>query len=929
MADVSKNKNRPTVFVSYSHKDKRYLDDELLPYLKQLELNEHIKLWHDQLIGIGEDWYRQIEEELSGAKVAILIVTQNFLASSFCQLEETPVLLQRQREGKLALFPILWEQCLWDDEPWLKRLQMLGGGTPLDQLQAPNRRDFLTKLAREVRGVALEGVKMPATALEQWPREQFDLTRLPETGSLLFGRREELALLDRAWGDPAANVVVFTAGGGVGKSAVCRVWCEMLAEDEWRGGERALGWSFYSQGTGRMTSADSFIDFALRWFGDEDPSKGSPWDRGERLAEHVRRHRCLLVLDGVEPLQSSAEATRGELQDPALKTLLQELARENSGLCLVSTREPLTDLKECDPKAVLHYSLEQISTLSGRALLRVAGVKGTDDALEKAVEELGRHALAVNLLASYIAETPARHIETVSDLPPSSDPKKVQTHPKRVMDAWAKRLGRGPELDLLHMVGLFDRPADRAALDALCKAPAVRGLNESLQGADPAAALDRLREARLLAKASVHHPDVVDCHPLVREHFGERLRTQQPKAWTAGHERLYHHFKESAEELPTTLQGLMPLYAAVVHGCAAGRHQEAFDEVYWRRIERGEEYFSSKKLGAWGADLACVAALFAMPWKEPVSSLNGRARSPLLNLAGFDLRALGRLAEAVEPMQAGLAGAISRQDWENAAIAASNLSELHLSRGDLEQALLLAVQGVEHAKRSGDDFQRLVNCTTHANALLQVGRMDEAEALFQKAEAIERELQPEYPLLYSTAGFFYCNLLLTQGQAQTVAERASRTLVWTKQHGSLLSIALDHLAFGRAQLQLGHLTEADDALHQALDGPRHAGTQNYLPLGLLANAELALAQDHPDRARALLDESLLLTRRTGMRLFEADTLLGFTRLHLHQRQNAPARDSLAKARAIVDQTGYHRRDRDVADLSKQLQQLETKGPSSS
>ena len=48
---------RPLVFVSYSHKDKKRLD-ELLPFLEVLKLDEDIEYWHDEQIGGGEDWYR-------------------------------------------------------------------------------------------------------------------------------------------------------------------------------------------------------------------------------------------------------------------------------------------------------------------------------------------------------------------------------------------------------------------------------------------------------------------------------------------------------------------------------------------------------------------------------------------------------------------------------------------------------------------------------------------------------------------------------------------------------------------------------------------------------------------------------------------------------------------------------------------------------
>ena len=60
----------------------------------------------------------------------------------------------------------------------------------------------------------------------------------------------------------------------------------MLAEGLlWRGADRAFAWSFYSQGTGRMTDAERVIEAALGWFGDDTPKGLSLWDRGERLAD--------------------------------------------------------------------------------------------------------------------------------------------------------------------------------------------------------------------------------------------------------------------------------------------------------------------------------------------------------------------------------------------------------------------------------------------------------------------------------------------------------------------------------------------------------------------------------------------------------------------------------------------------------------------
>ncbi len=80
----------------------------------------------------------------------------------------------------------------------------------------------------------------------------------------------------------------------------------------------------------------------------------------------------------------------------------------------------------------------------------------------------------------------------------------------------------------------------------------------------------------------------------------------------AGHERLYEYLKGPGckKELPETAEEMAPLFAAVLHGCAAGRHQEAFDEVYLRRIQRGTVYYNFNNLGAFGADLGALTGLF-------------------------------------------------------------------------------------------------------------------------------------------------------------------------------------------------------------------------------------------------------------------------------------------------------------------------------
>ncbi len=220
---------------------------------------------------------------------------------------------------------------------------------------------------------------------------RISIARLPVTGPDLFGREAQLQLLDDAWADPNTNVVVFVAWGGVGKSALVNKWLARMAREQYRGAERVFAWSFYSQGTSeeRAASADLFIDAALRWFGDDDPTKGTPWDKGERLADLIRRTRTLLVLDGLEPLQHPPGPQEGKLKDQALQALLRELAAQQRGLCVVSTRLRISDLEGFAHTTVRQEDLDHLTPQAGAQILRTQGARGDDAELEAALATTG------------------------------------------------------------------------------------------------------------------------------------------------------------------------------------------------------------------------------------------------------------------------------------------------------------------------------------------------------------------------------------------------------------------------------------------------------------------------------------------------------------------------------------------------------------
>jgi hypothetical protein len=662
----------------------------------------------------------------------------------------------------------------------------------------------------------------------------------------------------------------------------------------------------------------------------------------------VRRHRTLLVLDGIEPLQYPLnDPQAGRLKDQALEALLLGLAADNPGLCVVTTREHLKNIE--NQATTEEQKLDKLVKEAAIDLLRHLQITGTEAEMESAWKDAGGHALTLQLLGRFLADAHGGDIRHYKEVKfEEADQERQGRSAFKVMIAYEKWLqAAGPErqreLAILRLTGLFDRPMLRDCLQVLRAEPAIPGLTNSLvtlKDAQWNIALKRLGDVDLLTVT----PDAIDAHPLIREYFARQLRDKQPAAFQAAHSRLFDHLCEITEYQPDTLDGLQPLYQAVVHGCLAGRQQEACDQVYFDRILRGtgaDGFYSTRNLGAMGADLAAVAAFFDEPWSRLSPKLTEYVQAWLLNEAAFRLRALGRLTEALQPMQAGLEMRVQQKVWTSAARIAGNLSELELTLGRLTDAVADARQSIAHADQSGDAFLRMVFRATAADALHQSGKRAEAGAQFEEAERMQKEREAQFELLYSLQGFRYSDWLLAPaeraawqavlnragfqpsvagpgranpGTACGEVERRGRKMFdWRVPNDSLLDIALDHLTLARARLIRAILTSPlpQPALDlpdiaAAVNGLREAGAVEFLAKGLLTEAFYHFVRGDDAAARAALDEAQQIAERGPMPLYLAD-------IYLHRARLFRDRAELAKARDLIQKHGYWRRKDELED----------------
>jgi hypothetical protein len=140
---------RRKVFISYSHKDIRWLD-RLRVHLKPIEREGIIDLWDDTKIAAGVHWKGAILEALETSKVAVLLISPDFLASDFIAEHELPTLLTQAAAGETAIIPIIVSPCLFQETALSAFHAINSPKKPLSILSSSEREQILVNVAETI-----------------------------------------------------------------------------------------------------------------------------------------------------------------------------------------------------------------------------------------------------------------------------------------------------------------------------------------------------------------------------------------------------------------------------------------------------------------------------------------------------------------------------------------------------------------------------------------------------------------------------------------------------------------------------------------------------------------------------------------------------------------------------------------------------------
>jgi hypothetical protein len=122
------------IFLSYAHTDGAVME-RLAKHLRVLAGLQGLEVWIDWQISPGADWREEILRAIDAAQIAVLLISIDFLNSTFIQEEEVPRILEHHRTGALRAVPVIARPCSWRRVSWLSELQV----RPRDGRPLPSR----------------------------------------------------------------------------------------------------------------------------------------------------------------------------------------------------------------------------------------------------------------------------------------------------------------------------------------------------------------------------------------------------------------------------------------------------------------------------------------------------------------------------------------------------------------------------------------------------------------------------------------------------------------------------------------------------------------------------------------------------------------------------------------------------------------------
>ncbi len=731
------------------------------------------------------------------------------------------------------------------------------------------------------------------------------------------GRVELLHNLDEDWRDSQRLITGLIGFGGEGKSSLTRRWLDNLLDNRSLPQPKGVfWWGFYER-----RSVDEFFE-ALLTFLVQGIDPNTRWPSAQAKAQVInatlKSGRYLFVLDGLEVLQHQDGDDYGLLKNADLRDWLQQFAAEgHESFCTISSRAPLLDL--IDFTTYTHRDVECLSVNEGCNLLRKLGVVGTDEQLEKVVQEWDGYALVLSLLGSYLVDRFEGKIEYLKYIPAPTAAEPKYDRVRRVLRRYDEHL-TVKEQEFLEVFSAFRLPVPESALEP------VFGHNSPQESSESKSLWERIHgwfrdKPKTIAPLPTSFELIVErlvdyrilrhntqarhytTHPLIRAHYLERLQNNLTVAQQV-YRRIADYYLGSAGKIPEhpTLQALVPLIEAVHHLCKAGDYDRGC-RIFYDRIDRGERWILAHELGAFDTGLSLLQEFFPEndPSKHPlVSSVSDQCL--ILRDIGFFLMCLGRLKESESFYQRALPPNHESRK-KDSGITLMNLTEVYAHLGKLDDS---ATRACEAFKLSISLSTRAVEAKAWQAYIAHLqGNRQQAESFFKEAEDLEKKDQADKLYLYAQRGIHYADYLNLTGNVDYARKVTEVNLKICQDRRWINHISWCHRVLGDLDADAGKSDLARQHYDEAVKKARKILRPDVLIPVLSARGRWLAKQGEVTVASRDLDEALNYAVAGGYRIYEADIRVGLAWAHLKAGNPSAAQTEAEKAQRMSEEMGYH------------------------
>jgi hypothetical protein len=189
--------SRYQIFVSYSHKDSEWLE-RLQIHLKPVTRSGMIKVWADTEIRPGAKWKEEIEAALNLARVAVLLVTPDFLASDFIAEKELPPLLEAAEKQGLIILWVPVKASLYMRSAVAEYQAAINPSQPLESLSSADVNKKLVEIATKIVEAAGKGSTEPPRFTDRAPMLGRPFLRIQRMGGWYASRVAVSIFIDGA-----------------------------------------------------------------------------------------------------------------------------------------------------------------------------------------------------------------------------------------------------------------------------------------------------------------------------------------------------------------------------------------------------------------------------------------------------------------------------------------------------------------------------------------------------------------------------------------------------------------------------------------------------------------------------------------------------------------------------------------------------------